>query len=194
MDYKQIVELVRWHAVYSDLSGSEWALITFMAAESNHRTSRIKIGHAELAEALGMSKASATKSIRSLEQKQAITVVEKAIGRAVATYKIRTADELTDFFAVEQKNPELEVWYSTHLDMGRTHRRNDVMCAIEDECEDCAEARAERGLKMCERHGYLLAQVEASPAWRAHQLWLADNPEPPAKIKTIHGRPIHERS
>lgn len=39
-------------------------------------------------------------------------------------------------------------------------------------------------------HDFKVKQIEDSMEWREYQLWLADNPKPPAKIKTVKGRVV----
>lgn len=181
MDYKKSVEAVRWHAINSDLNGSEARLIMYLITETNHITSKVRVSHAEMAQAVNLSKASVTKSIRSLVDKKAIHVDDPATGRAVAMYRVRTAAELDAYFATEQNNPEAAEWQSLHE---RFEPLEFSHGAIGDGCEECGE----EGL--CPVHDFKVKQVEDSLEWREYQLWLADNPKPPAKIKMVKGRVV----
>lgn len=179
MDYKQVAGVMKWHAMHSGLNGAEARLIMFMAASCNHKTSRIQASHAELAEAVNLSKASVTKAVKSLEEKKAISIDVPASGRMVATYRVRSADDLDAYFATEQNNPEAAEWQSLHE---RFEPLEFSHSAIGEGCEECGEDG------LCPMHDFKRKQIEDSLEWREYQLWLADNPKPPAKIKMVKGR------
>lgn len=184
MDYKQVTELMKWHAMHSDMNGAEARLIMFMASSANHKTSKIQASHNELADSVGLSKSSVTKSIKQLEEKKAINTDSPASGRMVATYRIRTADELNDYFITEQNNPEIDDWYVKHDKFSEIELKRAEIEEEKEKCEDCTEDKA------CEMHGYFIKRLESSLKWREYQLWLADNPKPPVKVKMINGKKI----
>ena len=179
MDYKQVAGVIKWHAMHSDLNGAEARLLMFMVASCNHKTSRIQASHAELAEAVSLSKASVTKAVKSLVGKKAISIDVPASGRMVATYRVRSADDLDGYFATEQNNPAAEEWYNRHQQFTDLEFAHD---SIGDGCEECSEDA------LCAMHQFKVKQMEDSPEWREYQLWLADNPRPPAKVMAVKGR------
>ena len=179
MDYKQVAGVIKWHAMHSDLNGAEARLLMFMVASCNHKTSRIQASHAELAEAVGLSKAAVTKAVKSLEGKKAISIDVPASGRMVATYRVRSADDLDGYFATEQNNPAAEEWYARHQNFAELEFAHD---SIGDGCEECSEDA------LCAMHQFKVKQMEDSTEWREYQLWLADNPKPPAKVMAVKGR------
>ena len=181
MDYKQVAGVIKWHAMHSGLNGAEARLIMFMATECNHKTSRIQASHYELAEAVGLSKASVTKAIKALEAKKAISLEVPASGRMVATYRIRSAADLDAYFSTEQNNPAADEWHTRHERFDDLEYQHDI---IGDDCDECGDDG------LCPMHEFKRSQIESSAEWREYQLWLADNPMPPAKIKVIKGRAV----
>lgn len=182
MDYKQVACVIKWHAMHSELSGAEARLIMFMATSCNHKTSKIQASYNELAEAVGLSRASVAKAIKSLEDKKAISVEIPASGRMVATYRIRTASDLNDYYLVERKNPEADRWHEKH-----DERFIDLKIAREEIAEGCEECSDDY---TCPMHRFKIKQLEDSLEWREYMLWLADNPRPAETVKMINGKVV----
>lgn len=181
MDYKKTVDTLKWHAIYSELNGAEARVMTFIASSANYKTSKLMASYNELAQAVSLSKASVAKAIASLVEKKALAVDEAASGRMQATYRVRGADELTEYFSIEESNPEAERFESEEdrLFGGVISKLADVGA----DCDECQEG------KRCTMHEYQAKRIEDSQEYRDYKMWLFDNSKPPRKIKTILGKP-----
>ena len=182
MDYKKTVDTMKWHATYSELNGAEARLMMFIASSANYKTSRMSASYNELAQAVSLSKASVSKAISSLVEKKALAVDEVASGRMQATYRVRGADELTEYFSIEESNPAADRFESEQDRMF-----GDVIARLADVGVDCDECRDG---KMCTMHEYQAKRIEDSQEYRDYKMWLSDNTKPPRKIKTILGKPL----
>lgn len=181
MDYKKVAELIKWHATYSRLSGAEARVIMLMATSANHVSSKMTTSYSELAETLGLSRAAVIKAIASLIKQKAIYVDEQATGRSNTTYKVHTADELTDFFVQESINPQLDQWRSKMEDLF-----SDVLDKEQEIGADCNDCDVDNE-KYCHIHQAQLNLLKKTQKYRDYQLWLIDNPRPNYTIKTIRG-------
>lgn len=182
MDYKEIAAVMKWHATYSELNGAEARLIMFMASSANYKTSKLSASYNELAEAVSLSKASVSKAVAALVEKKAIAIDEAASGRMQATYRIRKTEELTAYFVQESVNPAVSNFDSDEDRLfGKMLSELDV---IGMDCEDCTDE------KPCPMHEYQIKSMQESPQYREYRMWLADNPRPAFKIKTIKGKQV----
>lgn len=182
MDYKEIAAVMKWHAIYSELNGAEARLMMFMASSANYKTSRLSASYNELAHAVSLSKASVSKAIASLVEKKAISIDEAASGRMQATYRIRNADDLTAYFVQESVNPEVRKFDADEDRLfGKMLSERDL---IGSDCKDCTDENP------CPMHEYQIKNMEEGPRYREYKMWLADNPRPPFKIKTINGKRV----
>lgn len=182
MDYKEIASVMKWHAIYSELNGAEARLMMFMAPLANYKTSKLSASYNELAQAVSLSKASVSKAIASLVEKKAVVVDEAASGRMQATYRIRKADELTAYFVQESINPE-----SVKFDEDLHELFGKLISDMENIGVDCNRCTDDN---LCPQHEYQLKRMEESQSHREYKMWLADNPRPPFKIKTINGKRV----
>lgn len=182
MDYKEIAAVMKWHAIYSDLNGAEARLIMFMASSANYKTSKLSASYNELAQAVSLSKASVSKAIASLVEKKAVAIDEAASGRMQATYRIRSAEELTAYFVQESINEDsIKFDDEVHELFGELISDMDK---IGSDCNRCTDDG------FCPQHEYQLRRVEESQRHREYKMWLADHPRPPFKIKTINGKRV----
>jgi hypothetical protein len=184
VDYKEISELMRWLAVYGDLNGSEARLAMFLSTSANYKTSKVSVSYSELAQSVGLSKASVIKSIARLVEMKVLHIEEAASGRMQTSYRVRSADELTKYFIQESSNPECDIHYETKQKLfGHLIEKMD---SIGEGCEDCTEEQP------CSVHAYRKKQFADSIEYREYTMWLADNPKPNYKIKTILGKKVIE--
>lgn len=181
MDYKQTVETMKWHATYSELNGAEARVMMFIASSANYKTSKIAASYNDLAQAVSLSKASVAKAIASLVEKKALAIDEAASGRMQAAYRVRGADELTEYFSIEESNPAADRFESEQdrLFGGVISRLADVGA----DCDECQDG------KRCTMHEYQAKRIEDSQEYRDYKMWLSDNSKPPRKIRTILGKP-----
>ena len=182
MDYRKTVDTIKWHATYSELNGAEARLMMFIASSANYKTSKFMASYNELAQAVSLSKASVAKAVASLVEKKALAVDEAASGRMQATYRVRAADELTEYFSIEESNPAADRFESEQDRMfgGVISKLADVGV----DCDECQDG------KMCTMHEYQAKRIEDSQEYRDYKMWLSDNTKPPRKIKTILGKPL----
>lgn len=181
MDYKQTVDTLKWHAIYSELNGAEARVMMFMASSANYKTSKIAASYNDMAQAVSLSKASVAKAIASLVEKKALAIDEAASGRMQATYRVRGADELTEYFSIEESNPAAD-----QFEFEQDRMFGDVIARLADvgvDCDECQEG------KRCTMHEYQAKRIEDSQEYRDYKMWLSDNSKPPRKIRTILGKP-----
>jgi len=182
MDYKDIVEVMKWHSMYSELNGAEARVMMFMASTANYKTSKLSASYNELADELSLSKVSISKAIASLVLKKAIAIDDVAIGRMQATYKIRNANELTEYFEIEKSNSECDAWMNEEERLFGT-----LLSKIGDVGEGCAECDLDHG-KYCFSHAIQIKHIKDTQEHREYKMWRSDNPSPAYRIKTIHGK------
>jgi len=180
MDYKEIADTVKWHAMHSGLNGAESRLMCFAVTSAEYKTSTLQASYSDLADAVGMSPSSVAKSVASLVKKKALQNVQPAAGRMQATYRVLSAQELTAYFRLEELNPKFAEWESL---------MNDKFYELETEhddiganCDECGEDG------LCPMHAYHEKMFEQKIEWRERNFWLASNPKPNRVIFTIHGR------
>lgn len=187
MDYKNIVETLNWHSLYSDLSGSEAKVMMYLATACNYKTSKISISYTQLAEAVQMSRPGVQKALAGLIQKKAIAVDSSACGRSETKYRVRDVEELNGYYAKEVNNPAADAHYDEETRLwGQLIIRHG---SIGDDCAECEEMPGE---ELCHRHAAMRKMLEDSQDWRDYKLWLADNPKPAQRIRQINGRAVVE--
>jgi hypothetical protein len=184
MDYKKIADVLKWHAMHSDLNGAEARVLIFLSTSANYRTAKIAASYSELMQAVDLSKASVSKAIASLVEKKALSVDLAASGRMQATYRVRSAEDLNKYFVMDGKNPAHEAWF---LESEKFNDLLDEQSAIGLDCPDCENHADE---KLCEMHAYKLGVFRDTLAFREYQIWASDNPAPVSKIQTIKGKQV----
>lgn len=187
MDYKNIVETLNWHALYSDLSGSEAKVVMYLATACNYKTGKISISYTKLAEAVQMSRPGVQKALAGLVKKKAIAVDSSACGRSETKYRVRDVEELNAYYAKEVNNPAADAHYDEETRLwGQLIIRHG---SIGEDCPECEELPGE---ELCHRHTAMRKMLEDSQEWRDYKLWLADNPKPAQRIRQINGRTVVE--
>lgn len=181
LDYKKCVEILKWHSVYSELNGTEARVLMYMVTSANYKTGLFIGSQMELAEALSTSKQSVNKAIAELKKNEAILETKAGTGRMPATYRIRTAEDLNTLFVKEEKNEEYETWHA------EKYRLFDEMegryYAVTDGCTEC-----DGETNLCELCRLKTEKFKEREEYRRMLLWMADNPEPPSKVKMIRGK------
>jgi hypothetical protein len=178
MDYKQAVETIRWHSLHSKMNGAQARVFMNLVAEANYKTGRVRTSYADLAQRISLSKVGVKSAIDALVKKQALCVIEAATGRSPATYRIRTADELTEYFSQEVINPEATKWENARIENGYEKLEDDFYAIVEG-CEECTDDEP------CPPHQYHMQRFKQEAPWREYQLWLKDNPKPDYKISMV---------
>lgn len=185
MDYKVKSETVRWHAMYSDLTGAEIRVVAYLVTSAEYKTGRISISYVEIADLVGLSKGGVKKALASLVEKKAINIESSAVGRTQCVYRVRSVDELNGYFAKETHNPAADLHYEEERKLfGELTMRH---ASIGDGCAEC-ESRP--GDEMCPQHSAQRKILQDSQEWREYILWKSDNPKPALKIKQINGRNV----
>lgn len=187
MDYKIKSDTVKWHVMYSDLTGAELKVLAYLITSSEYKTGKVSASYSEIADVLGLSKGGVKKVIAELAQKKAINVEESAVGRIQSVYRVRSAQELNAYYAKEVNNPEADAHYDEETRLwGQIIIRHG---SIGDDCPECEELPGE---ELCHRHTAMRKMLEDSQEWRDYKLWLADNPKPSQRIRQINGRTVVE--
>jgi|DEB19_MinimDraft_3_1074340.scaffolds.fasta_scaffold50067_2 biotin operon repressor len=180
LDYKKCVEILRWHALYSDLNGTEAKVLMLMITNANYKTGVFIGSQMEIAELIGASKQSVNKAIAELQNMEAIVETKLGKGRMPSAYKIRTNDDLDVLFRKTEKNQAREEWYIKRENLfGEVEAKMYEMC---EGCEDCTEK------VVCERCTFRMNEYKKREDYRRLMLWESDNPKPPMNVETIRGR------
>jgi len=185
MDYKEVVDTLRWHARFSDLNGAQLRLITFMASMAAYKTSEITVSYGELMKEVGLSKVTVAKAVAELVKKRALTIINSGVGRMQTTYLVTSAQELTDLFVEEERNPEFNKWDYEFNE--RFYELQSEFDLITLDCEECVDEE-DGSLKMCPMHTYQTGKFKQRSDWKEYQFWLKRNPKPNMLMRTINGK------
>lgn len=177
MDYKEAVDMLGWMARHAKLSGTDARVLTVLACDSNYKTSEIAASYDDLAKALSTTKQSVMLAIKRLEKAGAIKKVTEPVGRAPATYKVRSVEDLRLLHESEEFNLEWREW---------SKRRDELFYDFEqalDEigsgCDECTDESA------CSLHQREKENLMNSQTGREMRLWDSDNPTPQSRVKKI---------
>lgn len=185
MDYKQTVDTIKFHALYSDLNGAESKIIMLMLSSANYKTGIYSGSYGEIAQVLGIAKTTVSKAIAGLIEKQAIAISGMPSGRSESSYRLRTADDLYEYFTKEEKNATIESWYQEEESLFGEVSFRYAQTYCSEECEEC-----ESDDNPCAIHKYHRKKIEETQQYKDWQMWLKDNPKPEYTIKTINGRQV----
>ena len=177
MDYKQVVEVIRWHSLYSNFNSAESRIFMYMSSTANYKTSKLSVSYSEISTMLRIAKSTVAKAIDGLEKKKAISI-ENESGRKSKLYKVRSTEELNAFFIVQSKNKLFEDWHTREQQFQII---KDKHSEVGEDCEECDDD------DLCPMHKYHQSKIESSTEWREYQLWLYDNPRPELWVNTING-------
>lgn len=177
MDYRETVDMLEWMARNAKLSGTEARVIIAIAAGANYKTGEFSASYDDLAEALKTSKQSVMLSIKRLEKAGAIKKITEPVGRAPATYKVRTRDDLRLLHEYEEFNMEWREWseardslfYDFEMDVEK----------IGEGCEECTDE------SMCTAHEREKERLLDGPKGREMRLWDSDHKKPISHIKIV---------
>lgn len=181
MDYKQKIELVNWHSLYSDLNGSDFKIMIALIYGCS-RNDTVSFSYDDFVRKFKISKLSVSKSIKKLIEQDVIVKTENNNGARATEYKVRSFEDLVFLFSGEKSNDEsYEKWES--VKNLRFEGIEDKLNAIDEDIENCEECHNENGV--CATHNYQKRKIEDSKEYREYKIWLKDNPKPNFKIKTM---------
>lgn len=181
MDYKQKLEVMNWHSLYSDMNGSDFKILTALVYGCT-RHDLVSFSYDDLSKKFSISKLSVAKSIKKLIEQSAIIKTENNNGARAAEYKVRSFEDLVFLFSGEKPNDEIyEKWEAS-----KNLRFEDIenkLNNLDDEIEACQDCENENGV--CSKHQYQKRKLEETQEYREYKIWLKDNPRPNYKIKTM---------
>jgi DNA-binding Lrp family transcriptional regulator len=184
VDYKDVTEVLRWHAINTPMSGAEARVLVFMATGANHKTGRVQLSYKDIAEALGLSKVTVANSVHRLVEVKALQIVDAPVGRSNAVYRVRTAEDMALYYLRDKINPEADLWASRRDALFGELVEQDA--AIGRGCDDCKDGEP------CPMHAYHRKTLHNSTEWREYLLWLSDNPKPEYWVKAVHDKVVKE--
>jgi hypothetical protein len=180
MDYRESIEVLKWHLTNTNLSGIESKVLLAMIINANYKAGTISISLNDIAVIIRSSKKTTAAALQTLLNVGAVTVISKGTGHAPTLYKIRSAENMDTLCTKEIKNPLYEDWVNTHYDL--FHEIEDKITDLDpEECEECKESKNVR----CEFHTYTMNKIKDSTGFREMLLWEADRPEPERTVKII---------
>jgi DNA-binding Lrp family transcriptional regulator len=177
MDYKEAGDMLGWMARHAKLSGTDARVLTVLACDSNYKTSEIAASYDSLAIALSTTKQSVMLAIKRLEKSGAIKKLTDPVGRAPATYRVRSVDDLRLLHESEEFNVEWREWSARRDALFYDFER--ALDEIGNGCDECTEEEA-CGLHQRERDNLMSSQTG-----REMRLWDSDNPTPQSRVKKI---------
>ena len=177
MDYKETVSMLGWMAKNARLSGTDARVLTLIASEANYKTSEFSASYDDMAQALRATKQSVMLSIKRLEKVGAIKKLTEPIGRAPASYKIRSLPDLLLIHESEEFNENWREW---------SRKRDALFFEFESKLDSdsggCAECTDDT---LCHEHKRSREALLNSPEGRAMRLWDSDNPAPKSSVKKV---------
>lgn len=193
MDYKEKIDLIGWHSLYTKLNGTDAKVLMRFIVEANYKTGEVRFGLGELVGQIGSDKNSISKSIKKLIEQEVLTVVEKGVGTKPTNYKISNIERLNYLFEVDDRNPKQSKWEKDLIefcgdvisDQGKIERKRSGCQNCKAENEGIGEDDA---WSLCVTHLFEQKDFEKSIAYKKYTLWLMDNPEPSFKVRTIKGK------
>ena len=193
MDYKEKVELLKWHVQFSELNGTDAKTLGLLIADCNYKSGEIFASLDEIAKTINASKVAVAKTITKLIKDEAIVLVEKSSGKRPSNYRVSNIERLSFLFESDVINPKQSKW-----EKSETELFYDVISEqnkIEHERTGCKNCKAENeGIgdddpwTLCAAHSFEQREFEKSIDYKKYKLWLMDNPEPSFKVRTIKSK------
>lgn len=177
MDYKETLDMLAWLSKHVKLSGIDARVIIFISSKANYKTNDVSFSYSELAKSLQTSKQSVMMAIKRLGKVGVIKKLDDSIGRASASYKIRSVDELRLLHESESFNAEWAVWVKKRDEL--FYDFESQLEAINQNCDECNEERH------CQNHDFEIKKMMDSPKGREMRLWLLDNPKPQSHVSKV---------
>ena len=193
MDYKEKVELLKWHVQYSELNGTDAKTLGLLIADCNYKSGEIFVSLDDIAKTINASKVAVAKTINKLLKDEAIVLVEKSSGKRPSNYRVSNLERLNFLFEGSDKNPKQSKWEKSENELF-----DDVILEqnkIEEGRIGCKACKAENEnigdedeWTLCTAHLFGQRDFESTTRYKKYKLWLMDNPEPSFKVRTIKGK------
>lgn len=177
MDYRQAVDMLGWMARNAKMSGTDSRVLIVLACDAHYKTAEIAVSYDDVAKALSTTKQSVMLAIKRLEKAGAIKKLTAPVGRAPATYKVRSVEDMRLLHESEEFNLEWRTWSARRDELFYDFEQ--ALDEIGNGCDECTEESA------CGMHQRQKEQLMDSKIGREMRLWGSDNPEPESRIKKI---------
>lgn len=193
MDYKEKVELLKWHVQYSELNGTDAKTLGLLIADCNYKTGELFFSLDDIAQTINASKVAVAKSIAKLLKDESIVLVEKSSGKRPSNYRVSNLERLNFLFEGDVRNPNQSKWEKELIDsFGDVLREKHNIENKRAGCESCKDKNEGLGddvtWELCITHQIEQVDFENTQRYKKYKLWLMDNPEPKFKVRTIKGK------